>query len=101
MAGNALFGIDYFTDKRTYTAEGIVAISEMLKVNRTLLTIECVADLNSSPLVLPAICYPFFLRHASKLLFVLAAESFQQPVATGMAVSGSALLRAQKQLLTL
>ena len=37
---NQLCGVDHYGDG-TYTAEGIIAISEMLKVNRTLQSVRC------------------------------------------------------------
>jgi len=41
LDANALCGVNMFGEG-TYTAEGIVAISEMLKVNTTLQSIRCV-----------------------------------------------------------
>ena len=46
LDANALCGLYYDDDLElcgTYTTEGIVAISEMLKVNTTLQSIRCVA----------------------------------------------------------
>ena len=42
MGSNALCGINQYGEG-TYTARGIVAIVEMLKVNTTLQSIRCVA----------------------------------------------------------
>ena len=40
LDNNQLCGLDMF-GRGTYTAEGIIAISEMLKVNRTLQSVRC------------------------------------------------------------
>ena len=40
LDGNQLCGLDW-TGRGTYTAEGIIAITEMLKVNSTLQSIRC------------------------------------------------------------
>ena len=42
MSNNQLCGLD-FRGNGTYSAEGIVAISEMLKVNTSLQSIRCAA----------------------------------------------------------
>ena len=43
---NQLCGLDY-VNRSTYTAEGIIAITEMLKVNSTLQSIRCVRGARS------------------------------------------------------
>ena len=76
---NALCGL-YYVDvddhqlSGTYTAEGIVAISEMLKVNTTLQSIRCVARVRflkgvSSP------CHLIALSRAASLVPSLPAFS--------------------------